>query len=91
MFIINMELVHLQSTFIIYKEGYIKQLFNDYELVNKNKVLFTEGYYQSNHLILKPFDDKAKGFLNYINDEALKKNIIRTGSTDVHGYSIFMK
>jgi|LFRM01.1.fsa_nt_gb hypothetical protein len=29
MFIINMGLVHLQSTFIIYKEGYIKHYIPD--------------------------------------------------------------
>ena len=34
MFIINMELVHLQSTFIIYKEGYIKHYIPD----TKNKL-----------------------------------------------------
>ena len=73
------------------KENYISDLFKNYKSLNKGNVLFTEGYYQSNHLILKPFDQKAKAFLNYINKEAKECGIIRTGSTDVHGYSIFSK
>ena len=73
------------------KENYISDLFKNYKSLNKGNVLFTEGYYQSNHLILKPYDNKAKTFLNYINNEAKKLEIVRTGSTDVHGYSIFSK
>lgn len=73
------------------KKAYIKDLFRTYKSVNKNQILFTEGYYQSNHLVLKPFDDKTKEFLKYINNEAKDFGIIRTGSTDVHGYSIFRK
>ena len=73
------------------KKAYIKDLFRTYKSANKNQILFTEGYYQSNHLVLKPFDDKTKEFLKYINNEAKDFGIIRTGSTDVHGYSIFRK
>jgi len=51
MFIINMGLVHLQSTFIIYKEGYIKHYIPDaknklwrilYKILYRNK--FNRGY-----------------------------------------------
>lgn len=51
MFIINMGLVHLQSTFIIYKEGYIKHYIPYaknklwrilYKILDRNK--FNRGY-----------------------------------------------
>ena len=52
------------------------------------KILFTEGYYQSykststgEHL-----GTEYDKYINYINDEAKRLNIIRTGSTDAHGY-----
>ncbi|MBE7703292.1 MAG: hypothetical protein E7Z89_04495 [Cyanobacteria bacterium SIG28] len=73
------------------KELYIKELFENYKSKNKNKIFFTEGYYQSYHLLFNTQDNKTKDFLNYINKEAQRSNVIRTGSTDVHGYSIFKK
>ena len=73
------------------KEDYIKELLNTYRKESKNKVLFLEGYYQTYPLIIKNYDNKFKAFLSFINSEASKNKIYRTGSTDVHGYSIFKK
>ncbi len=73
------------------KEGYIKELFKDYKLKNKKGVSFLEGYYQSYPTIIKSIDNQFKEFLIFINKEANVFNVIRTGSTDVHGYSIFKK
>ena len=73
------------------KEDYIKELLNSYKNENKNKILFLEGYYQVYHLITPKFDDEFKAFLSFINTEANKLGIYRTGSTDTHGLSIFEK
>ena len=73
------------------KKAYINELFDFYKLKNKGNVLFTEGYYQSYHLFFNTQENEIKELLDYINKEALRSKIIRTGSTDVHGYSIFKK
>ena len=72
------------------KYGYITTMFKDYVQVLKNKKFgFVEGYYQSYKL--KGSSAEYDKFLDFINNEASKNNIIRTGSTDTHHYSIFSK
>lgn len=73
------------------KEAYLKELFERYKSLNKNKILFTEGYYQTYKISLKPTDGITKDLLNYINNEAKHAGVYRTGSTDIHGYSLFSK
>lgn len=70
---------------------YIKELLEKYKHQNEGKICYLEGYYQVYPLIIKEYNDEFKEFLKYINNEAKKMGIYRTGSTDVHGYSIFKK
>ena len=72
-------------------KNYIKELLQHYKSKNKNKVCYLEGYYQVYPLIIKNYDEEFKNLLDYINLEAKAQGICRTGSTDVHGYSIFKK
>jgi hypothetical protein len=64
--------------------GVIAEEFALYKKLSKKNVLFTEVYYQ-------PYKNnpQLQDLLIYINDQALKHNIIRTGSCDTHGKSIF--
>lgn len=73
------------------KYDYVKELLNIYKQANKNNILYLEGYYQAYPLIIKNYDKEFIEFLQYINSESEKMGIYRTGSTDVHGYSIFKK
>ena len=73
------------------KYDYVKEHLNIYKQANKNNILYLEGYYQAYPLIIKNYDKEFIEFLQYINSESEKMGIYRTGSTDVHGYSIFMK
>lgn len=70
---------------------YLSELFDKY-LKNNKKLPFTEGYYQSYRQKEK---DEIKGgfekFANYINNEASKRNIFLTGSTDSHSITIFRR
>ncbi len=66
------------------KEAYIKELIKQYKKNNKNNIVFLEGYYQA-------YDSRTitnKSFLKFINDEAKKEKVYRTGSMDTHGYNI---
>jgi len=72
------------------KYDYITELFTRYKGMN-GKVKFVEGYYQSykqtstgEHL-----GSEYDKYINYINSEAKRLGIIRTGSTDAHGETIF--
>lgn len=73
-----------------YKYTYIPEMLARYKNLNKG-VKFVEGYYQSykqtatGDLLGSEYDR----YINYINSEAEKLGIIRTGSTDAHGLSIF--
>lgn len=72
------------------KYDYITELFSRYKGM-KGKVKFAEGYYQSykqtstGGLLGSEYDK----YINYINSEAKRLGIIRTGSTDAHGMSVF--
>ena len=72
------------------KQKHIENMFDRYA-ANSNKPLFTEGYYQvyKGREIEKVMGDKFGAYLDFINEQAEKRNIIRTGSTDAHGPSIF--
>jgi len=72
------------------KYPYITEMLNRYSKLSKN-ILFTEGYYQSYKVtstgahLGKEYDK----YINHINLEAKKLGIIRTGSTDAHGFSLY--
>ncbi len=72
------------------KYPYITELFTRYKNI-EGKIKFTEGYYQSykqtqtGPLLGTEYDK----YINYINSEAKRLGIIRTGSTDAHGNTIF--
>ena len=73
-----------------YKYLYITEMFSRYKNLNPN-TRFAEIYYQA---YKKTHTAKALGneynkYINYINSEAERFGIIRTGSTDAHGLSIF--
>ena len=65
------------------KFEYYDYLIKHYAALNQGNTLFAEGYYQS----YKKAEEKE--LINYVNSEFAKKNIMRTGSTDSHGHSIF--
>lgn len=74
------------------KYEHIQEMFKRYKIANSsNKFYFTEGYYQSYPLTKtkNELGDEYDKFINYINDEAYKQGIIRTGSLDTHGPSVF--
>ncbi len=78
--------VHLKDK----KYKYIDTLFKEYSSLSQ-KPLFTEGHYQvydkfRERKYLGREYDKYKIFINKTAD---KYNIIKTGSTDAHGYTIF--
>ena len=64
-------------------DAVIEELFTEYKNIKDEKVLFTEGYYQPYR-----FDVKSEMY-EMAASKANKKNIIRTGSQDTHGKSIF--
>lgn len=72
------------------KYEYITELFSRYKGMN-GKVKFAEAYYQSykqtatGPLLGKEYDK----YIDHINSEAKRLGIIRTGSTDSHGNTIF--
>ena len=73
-----------------YKYPYITEMFLRYKNLNQN-IKFAEIYYQAYE---KTFTAQKLGneyhkYINYINSEAVRLGIIRTGSTDAHGLSIF--
>lgn len=65
------------------KNDYYNYMLNKYSKLNSGNILFAEGYYQSYTT------KEEKESIKYVNAELKKKNIIRTGSTDAHGHSIF--
>ena len=72
------------------KYPYITEMLTRYSKLSSN-TLFTEGYYQSYKVtstgphLGKEYDK----YINHINSEAKRLGIIRTGSTDAHGFSLF--
>ena len=72
------------------KYPYITEIFTRYKN-SKGKIKFIEGYYQSYsktptaNLLGKEYQK----YKDHINSEAKRLDIIRTGSTDAHGISIF--
>jgi len=72
------------------KYPYITEMLERYKTLNKN-IPFTEGYYQSYPVTSTGPDlgDEYEKYINHINNECKRLNIIRTGSTDAHGNDIF--
>ena len=72
------------------KYPYISEMFERYAKLSKN-TLFTEGYYQSYKLTYTAshLGHEYKKYTDYINNEAKRAGIIRTGGTDAHGDSLF--
>ncbi|MBQ2645704.1 PHP domain-containing protein [bacterium] len=64
-------------------DNVIEELFDEYVNLKDEKVLFTEGFYQPYRF------DISKETYNKTAEKAYKKGIIRTGSQDTHGKSIF--
>ncbi|MBR6162698.1 PHP domain-containing protein [bacterium] len=64
-------------------DAVIDELFSEYASLKDEKVLFTEGYYQPYRF------DISEEIYNKTSEKAYKKGIIRTGSQDTHGKSIF--
>lgn len=67
------------------KFHYYDYLINKYKSLNNGHVLFAEAYYQSYTT------DEEKSLVGKINAKFKENNIIRTGSTDTHGMSIFQR
>lgn len=70
---------------VVDKQTYYKYLISKYSQLNKGKLLFTEGYYQSYTT------DEEKALITEINNLFTRNNIILTGSTDSHGNSFFRR
>ena len=64
-------------------DAVIEELFDEYASLKDDKILFTEGYYQPYRFKI---DEKL---YNRTAEKAHQKGIIRTGSQDTHGKSIF--
>lgn len=68
------------------KYAYIVNMLSRYVKAGKSdKPLFVEGYYQS----YPDLGEDHNKYIDFINQEAIKKNIFLTGSTDAHGKNIF--
>lgn len=82
-----------KTTFLAEKKyDYTQEMLSRYKaLANPAKPLFAEGYYQSYSYssVKSDLGDEYKKYLTFINDEASKLGIIRTGSIDNHGKSLF--
>ena len=61
----------------------IDELFTEYASLKDHKILFTEGYYQPYRF------DMPDELYEYASEKAKELGIIRTGSQDTHGKSIF--
>lgn len=72
------------------KYPYITEMLKRYRDLTDN-IPFTEGYYQSYYATTTGphLGDEYDKYINYINSEAERLGINRTGSTDAHGYSLF--
>ena len=67
------------------RNSYVPEMLQCYIENGKSaKILFVEGYYQS-----YPDEEGFKDYVQFINRETEKYNIMKTGSTDTHGESIF--
>lgn len=69
---------------LVNKGAYFDYLINKYISLNWGNVLFSEGYYQS-------YTEDEKEWVNAVNAKFKQKGVIRTGSTDSHGRSIFQR
>ena len=72
------------------KYPYITEIFTKYSALSNN-ILFTEGYYQSyKYTSTGPhLGEEYDKYINHINYEAKRLGIIRTGSSDSHGMSLY--
>ena len=72
------------------KYPYITELFTLYKSL-RGDVKFAEGYYQSytQTPTARLLGKEHNQYREHINSKAKELGIIRTGSTDSHGYSIF--
>ena len=72
------------------KYPYITEMLTRYSKLSSN-TLFTEGYYQSYPVTSTGphLGDEYDKYINHINSEAKRLGILRSGSTDAHGTSIF--
>ena len=71
-----------------YKYLFISEIFDRFKKVGRSRFpLLTEGYYQR----YGDVGEDPNEFIDYINTEAEKRGIKRTGSTDAHQVSIFYK
>lgn len=73
------------------KYTYITEMLTRYKNLTTNTP-FTEGYYQSYKVTSTGphLGEEYDKYINYINSEAEKIGVNRTGSTDAHGGSIFV-
>lgn len=73
------------------KYAYIEEMLGRLKQTSEN--VFTEGYYQTYPVLpdKEELGNEYEEFLEHINKTAKNYGIIRTGSTDTHGYSIFRK
>lgn len=73
------------------KYPYITEMLTRYKNLTTNTP-FTEGYYQSYKVTSTGahLGEEYDKYINYINSEAEKIGVNRTGSTDAHGGSIFV-
>lgn len=73
------------------KYPYIEEMLGRLKQTSEN--VFTEGYYQTYPVLpdKEELGNEYEDFLKHINKTAKNYDIIRTGSTDTHGYSIFRK
>ncbi len=70
---------------------YVKEMLDRYKQAGKSeKPLFIEGYYQSYPDFYDVQNDKEfQKYYNYINSYADEIGLMKTGSTDTHGTTIF--
>ena len=75
------------------KYDYIKEMLARYRSIAGDNTIFIEGYYQVYPLLPEKaqLGSEYERYLDFINQEAKKNNIILDGSTDVHGMTIFNK
>ena len=76
------------------KYPYIKEMLSRYKAFGESGYpLFVEGYYQSYGATTtkEHLGSEYESYLKFINQEARNLGILRTGSTDTHGKSIFKK
>jgi len=82
------------TTFLEKKKfPYIAEMFERFRSLTEGKLIATEGYYQVYSRLYEngKLNVEYKKYLDYINEQARKNGIFLTGSTDVHGLSLFTR